>query len=489
MQGDWKLLRAAASLGTVNGSSLPVPLCTFTLQAPALALTLPHFSAAAAAGAATSSSPSVRFTLGSDLQIVRWTVSVADAKEGARTDGSPSADVPAGHGTVPATDAPALNLTAAEAAETVVPSTVREHRVEVRLLRSKFVDKTYFSTSATSFSSSSSSSDASSDAGAAVSHGHRASFLSYAVEDTSSTVSAPGLPALRGDTFLLSFSLADLVATTVRVPRFGILPLLGVIGGLALLVFALFKLLYEYADAFCLCTRIQAARIRARVLRGEKVDIAPAPRGKDLVLPAAAASAAAMPSPPFVVTSAAAAPAVALHPSSGHSPAAGMGARFRQSLRLLSYAPTAVGAVVASSGSGKGGVEGAAAAAAAAGGVVGGGGGGGDALSIVKGPSSVPVLGSRTAPLIPGSSLNASAEAMSPEQLPETTNPFFRAGGRPAAAAAKTPPPGSKKQLPVFSAVPAAAAAAAAEGGSGAGGSGGAEGGGEGGAEAGTGTG
>jgi hypothetical protein len=451
VQGGWRLTRASSSTGLVNGSATPVPLCTFALTAPSFALQLPHFAAPEPA--------TVRFTLGSDLQLVRWTVSVADAKEGAVTTARPSADVRGWWGVVAASDAPARNLTVDEASTTLVPTSIRAHTVGVRLLRAAFVDRTYFTIAGGAGAADDDDDSAvagGGGVGGATSYGHRASFLSYAVEDNSLVSSAPGLPALRGDTLLLSFSLADLVSTTVRVPRFGILPLLGVIGGLALAVAAAFKLAYEYADACCSCTRVERERVKARLLRGEKVDLAPAPRGK-LLVASSPSTAFHDVQPPSLFSGAATqqqhggGPLDANIRNPLHQAATPIGARFRQSLRLLAYAPVAVG--------------GAASSSSGAGGDAGGGGGKGGA---------VPVLGSRTAPLIPGSSLNASAQAISPEVLPETTNPYFRkagggeegaglgAGTTAAAATAattaakrppsgKAPPPGTKKAAPVFS--------------------------------------
>jgi hypothetical protein len=269
-QGTWKLEKRdtffevnetlAASTGDGRRK-----YCVFDIAADNVLLALPYFDAASSGVAQASSAVSgasliqstdgtagAHFTVFSGLQIVDWSVVVADSKEGAWTSARPASRVRTG-----VAASAGANMTVAAGVRAAVPSSQRVHGLYLRLMGSRYADRSFFDS-----------------VGETVSFGHRASFVGYEVQDA-----APGTPgattagtssSARGDTFRLAFSRADVLYLTVKVPRFGILTLIGVICGLAGGVVAAFKATHEYGEALCACSRVQARLVRAK-LSGQRV--------------------------------------------------------------------------------------------------------------------------------------------------------------------------------------------------------------------------
>lgn len=236
----------------ISGQAPPGPLvptvnhyCAFTITTDALAVTSPHFSTDAATAAGNTVGNAL-FTIGSELQIVSWRVTVTDGKAEASTIAEPAALVPTNIAYQYQWQANSTN-----GADTIT-SSVRNHILSTRLIPAIFNDRSFFDS-----------------AGVVTSYGHKASFLAYSVVDA--TVANYGY----GDSFQLSLARADLVSQTTKVPRFSVLALIGIVCGLAIGVSGMMKMVYEYSLLCCYCDRIQKARVKARYWHGQKVDIAP----------------------------------------------------------------------------------------------------------------------------------------------------------------------------------------------------------------------
>jgi hypothetical protein len=218
----------ATSPNSTSGSG---GTCVFSFSCAALLLTSPFADPTLPAPA--GSDAQLMVALGQGLQVVSWSLSVADAKAGAATAGGAQfvpmdvAAAPPGTNVTQWPPAPTPQLAAAG----LVGSTTRLHSARVQLVSSTRINRV---------------TDSAPDA---VSYGLRAVFGSYSVVASPGVWEASG--AAGGDALLVLFSRSSFPVVTVLTQRYSVLALIGICFGLSVGSFVFFKTAHDLLDGAC----------------------------------------------------------------------------------------------------------------------------------------------------------------------------------------------------------------------------------------------
>ena len=252
IQTTWKLIQRDSSVqhnisydpSIASSNYESYSICKFMLTTNDYLLTIPYYDSITSSNRLGDTSST--FTLGYGLQILEWDIKINDAKDETFTKIVPYDTIKQTYNgiQIPLNIGKNMN-TSTLATNPIISTTQRAHILGLRMYTSKYTDRSFYDS-----------------VGETIRYGYRATALQYQIEDSTGTVGAnriniPSSLLFRGDTFAIMYSRTDLTVSTIKIPRFSILALLGIIFGLGIGTALIFKIFYLYCEIGCHCSRIQ----------------------------------------------------------------------------------------------------------------------------------------------------------------------------------------------------------------------------------------